>query len=244
MDHAIRLPEPEIGVGVVASFDFVRDRELWRWAPEHASLFIARTDPVTASGGLSFVTRLGDPASLGRPTREVCAIGARAVIFHCTACGFAGGHGGESALRAAMLAHGAPHALTTAGAAVDALRAVGAGRVAVAHPYDPPVARRLRAFLSEAGFEVVSVVPLEYRPGESVYGVSSARVAELIRAADRPGADAVFLSCTALAAYELIAPIEAELGKPVITANQAGAWAVLRAAGVTPVGPGQRLLSA
>jgi maleate isomerase len=68
--------------------------------------------------------------------------------------------------------------------------------------------------------------------------------ARLIREADSPDAEAVFVSCTNLPTYDLIAPLERELGKPVLTANQVTMWSALRLAGATAVGPGQRLLAA
>jgi maleate isomerase len=41
----------------------------------------------------------------------------------------------------------------------------------------------------------------------------------------------------------VIAALEAELGKPVLTANQVTMWAALSLAGREAVGPGQRLLA-
>ena len=49
--------------------------------------------------------------------------------------------------------------------------------------------------------------------------------------ADRNDADAVFISCTAIRAVEVIDKIEQKLGKPVITAVQAMFWQSLRLAG-------------
>ena len=54
----------------------------------------------------------------------------------------------------------------------------------------------------------------------------------------------MFVSCTNLPTYDVIAPLERELGKPVLTANQVTMWAALRVAGAAAVGPGQRLLTA
>ena len=65
--------------------------------------------------------------------------------------------------------------------------------------------------------------------------------ADLVRRADRQEARAVFVACTNLPTYDLIAPLEQELGKPVLTANQVTLWAGLRRLGLTPEGPGQRL---
>lgn len=42
---------------------------------------------------------------------------------------------------------------------------------------------------------------------------------------------------------DLIAPLEQKLGKPIVTANQAGIWAALGAIGKAATGTGQLLLS-
>ncbi|GAA5061696.1 maleate cis-trans isomerase family protein [Nocardia callitridis] len=234
-------PQPQIGIGVVASFDFNRDRELWRWAPESTSLFLSRTDPAPSWEGLALVTALNRPEVLTRATRELRTLQAESFVYLCTACSFIGGIEGEAALRRAMLDEGAPHATTTSGAAVAALHAVGARRIAVAHPYIDAVGERLRGFLTASGFEVVSQLGLGLQPAE-IPLVPYDRVAELIRRTDHPDADALFVSCTGLATYDLIAPLERELGKPIVTANQATVWGALRALGLTAVGPGQRLV--
>nr|MBA3251536.1 Asp/Glu racemase [Geodermatophilaceae bacterium] len=67
--------------------------------------------------------------------------------------------------------------------------------------------------------------------------------AQLVRDADAPEAEAVFVSCTNLPTYDVIAPLEAELGKPVLTANQVTLWSALRLVGTHAVGEGQRLLA-
>ena len=67
---------------------------------------------------------------------------------------------------------------------------------------------------------------------------------QLIQDADHEDADAIVVSCTNLATYDVIATLEDELGKPVVTANQATMWAALRALDREAVGEGQRLLAA
>jgi maleate isomerase len=166
------------------------------------------------------------------------------VAFLCTACSFVGGLDRERALGEAMLGQGSPGASTTAGAVVDALHTVGARRVAVAHPYESPVGLRLGEFLTASGFDAVASTDLGLRSIRDVYAVSYARVADLVRAANHPEADVLFVSCTALPTYDIIAPLEQELGKPIITANQATVWAVLRTLDIPAVGPGRRLLEA
>ncbi|MFF8785198.1 Asp/Glu racemase [Streptomyces sp. NPDC015125] len=238
-----RVSHPRSRVGVVASFDFDRDREIWRWAPETASLFIARTDPVTFSDNLELVSSLNRPRCVDRPTREVCAIGSQVVTYLCTACSFVGGAAGERALRKAMRSAGAPQALTSAGSVVAALGALEARRIAVVHPYEPPVGRRLHEYLTGEGLEVLSLTDLGLGSVHEIYEVSYEQVTAAVRAGVHPQADAVFISCTALPTYDLIAPLEEELGKPVVTVNQATIWAALRAVGERAVGPRQQLLT-
>lgn len=233
-------PQPQVGVGVVAPYDFTRDRELWRWVPAEVSLFIARTSPASGIDNFRTVSALGKTSAVARPTREVCAVGAKVVVYACTSCTFVRGAMGEAALRRSMLEHGAPQAFTTSGAAVEALRAVMAQRLAVVHPYEEPVGRLLGSYLEDGGFDVLATTPLGI-PVRQVSDTTYRAVADLIRAGDRPRADAIFVSCTALPTYDLIAPLEDELGKPVITANQATVWAALRSIGLPAVGPGQTL---
>jgi arylmalonate decarboxylase len=61
-------------------------------------------------------------------------------------------------------------------------------------------------------------------PPESLY--------RLARYIDRKEVDTIFISCTNLATVKMIAAIEEEIGKPVITSNQATFWRALRMAGI------------
>ncbi|MFI0236041.1 Asp/Glu racemase [Streptomyces sp. NPDC016845] len=214
-------------VGVLASYDFDQREELRRWLAPRAEYTLAFTDEVPYRDNLELVSRLGRPALLAEPVRELVARGAEAVAYLCTACSFVDGVAGERALRAAMLGYGAPRALTTSGAAVDALRAVGARRVAVVHPYQEPVGARLAAYLAECGLDVVGLTALGLDAVEDVYTVAREQVVDAVVAGDRPEADAVFVSCTSLPTYDALPHLREHLGKPVVSAVQATAWALL-----------------
>ena len=62
--------------------------------------------------------------------------------------------------------------------------------------------------------------------------VPSDEVYRHARSVDRPEADAILISCTDFATLGVIPRLEDDLGKPVVTSNQATFWAALRAAGV------------
>ena len=200
-----------VRAGVVASFDFTRDDEIRRWLPEGVELDIRRTGEAPTDDNLRMVSALADPAYLTAPVRALCARGVAAIAYACTACSFVGGSSGERALREAMESWGAPRALTTSGAVVNALRSVGAQRPAVVHPYAPTVGRRLHACLTGSGFEIPRITSFALTVDE-VPDVHPDEVMDLIREGDSPTVDAVFVSCTGLPTYEVITPVEQELG--------------------------------
>ncbi|CAN5228497.1 Asp/Glu/hydantoin racemase [soil metagenome] len=233
-------PPPQIGVGVIAPFDFALDREIWRWVPADVTLLITRTPYVDAPVSIELAEAVSDEADLRRATLDVLHVEPRSVAYACTSGSFVGGLAGERRLVRAMRETGAPRAVTTSGALLEALDVLGIRRVAVATPYVEAVTARLRDFLAEAGAEVVSGAQLGL--SAAIWQVPYEVTAGLVRDADSAGADAVFVSCTNLPTYDLIAPLEAELGKPVLTANQVTLWSALRLAGSAAVGAGQRLV--
>ncbi|PYN75041.1 MAG: hypothetical protein DMD96_28625 [Candidatus Rokuibacteriota bacterium] len=67
---------------------------------------------------------------------------------------------------------------------------------------------------------------------ENIYDESEERAYRLAREADVPRADAVLLSGTGLPTVGILELLERDLGKPVISSNQASLWRALRLAGV------------
>jgi maleate isomerase len=229
-----------MGVGVVAPYDFALDRELWRWVPEDATLHLIRTSYSPLPVTVEQAELIGDIAAVARCTKDLVAVEPHVMAYACTSGSFVAGRAGERALVSTMLQAGASAAVTTSGALVEALSDLGVTRLAVATPYDAAVTARLHDFLEETGVSVTRSAHL------GLYGriwtVPYAVTAALVRDVAASGAEAVFVSCTNLPTYDIVAPLEAELGIPVLTANQVTMWAALRRIGVTAVGPGQCLL--
>ena len=127
---------------------------------------------------------------------------------------------------------------------VAALRHIGARRVSVASPYMPDVERKLVEFLTANGFEVLASVALNLPLDHSI--VEQDDILGAARRADRPEADAVFISCTGQRLAHHLDAIEAQLGKPVLAANQVTAWHALETIGLGDrwEGPGRALREA
>ena len=235
-------PGPQRGIGLVAPFDFALDRELWRWLPDDLAWFTTRTPYLPVTVSLQMAEAVGDDQVVARAVQDLLVAEPLAVAYACTSGSFVDGIAGERRLRDAMERAGAPVAVTTSGALLDALAALGVSRVAVATPYTEQVTARLADFLAEAGVATTRTTCLGLVEGIAKVGYPT--VARLVQQAVTDDAGAVFVSCTNLATYDLIEPLEQLLDRPVLSANQVTAWAALRSVGAKAVGPGQRLLSA
>lgn len=228
------------GVGVVAPFDFALDRELWRWAPDDVSLYLTRLPFVPVPVTIEMAAALSDHETVSRATRDVLAPEPLAVAFACASGSFVHGAEGERMLAQSILSAGAPAATTTSGALVESLALLDIRRVAVVTPYIDSVTERLLSFLGEHGVETVSSVGLGLL--NHIWKVGYSEVVAAVSAVDRPEAEAVFISCTNVPTYDIIAPLERMLGKPVLTANQVTICSALRSMGSQAIGAGQWLV--
>lgn len=232
-------PTHQQGIGVVAPFDFALDRELWRWVPEDVSLYLTRLPFFTTPVTVEMAVACGDRRAVRRAVRDVLTPEPGVVAYACTSGSFVEGATGEEVLRRTMEDAGAPAARTTSGALIEALRALGVTRLSIATPYVEPVTRRLVSYLAEHGVRTMSSEGLGLLG--NIWRVTYSEVVEIVRAADDPAADALFISCTNLPTYDVIEPLEQALGKPVLTANQVTMWAALRALGRQATGRGTLL---
>lgn len=233
-------PLQQVGIGVVTPYDFALDRELWRWVPDDVSLYVTRLRYAPLPVTVDMAVHVSDADNVVAGAANVLAVAPLVTAYACTAGSFVKGMAGEAALVTAMQAAGAPAAVTTSGSMLAALRHLGVHRVATVTPYTADLTIGLTSYLMEAGLEVVATSGLGLT--SNIWAVPYEETAELVRSTDVPEAEAIVISCTNLPTYDLIARLEAELCKPVVTANQVTMWAALRVAGRKAVGAGQRLI--
>lgn len=234
-------PETQTGIGVVCPFDMALDRELWRWMPQDVSLFFTRTPFIDEPVSLEMAENVSDDGDILAAAKNLSVVRPRVMAYACTSGSFVHGVAGARHISKMMEAASAAQGVSTSEALLEALDHLGASRVVVVTPYVAELTLRLGDFLEEAGHSVVAQAGLGLDGG--IWEVPYRTTCELIRGADVPEADAIFISCTNLPTYDIIAPLERELGKPVLSANQVTAWAALQRVGKAAVGPGQRLLA-
>tara|TARA_R110002094_G_scaffold2426_16_gene10034 strand:- start:605 stop:1342 length:738 start_codon:yes stop_codon:yes gene_type:complete len=157
-----------------------------------------------------------------------------AILYGCTSATLTHGSSFDRDLAARIKAGSGAVSLTAAGSLVEAIRAMGVGRVGFASPYLGEINDQAVAFLADEGIDVIHRADIGRALGNYGQGeLTPEEVHDLALKADHPDAQAIVLSCTDMRAVEAIAGIEAAVGKPVITSNQAMIFAVLRALGLS-----------
>lgn len=234
VSHALSLSPQELyttaqhaGIGLVVPFDFALDAECWRWTPPGVSLYVTRTPKPDSDVTFTLAERVSERLVVANGVRALLDASPASVAYACTSGSFIHGLGGERRLHDVMREAGAPATVTTSGAMLEALRTLGARRVAVATPYNRMVTARLSAFLEQAGYEVVTSAYLGL--SSDIARVGAGGVRYLARSVRHSQVDAYFLSCTNLRTFEVVSELEAELDRPVLAANQVTVWSALRA---------------
>ncbi|UCF92496.1 MAG: aspartate/glutamate racemase family protein [Desulfobacterales bacterium] len=209
---------------IIPSWNTTMEYECCRMAPAGVSIHssrIAHTDDSEES--LLHTAEMGPEAALLLAHAKV-----NAICFGCTGASFL--REGidqeiidkiEDATRIATT--------TTSTAIIEALDYLNLKSVAIATPYPDWINERLAEFLVHAGYAVVSQKGLNvdcpaFLPPASAYMVA--------KDANRREADGILISCTNFRSLEVIAQLEQDLGKPVISSNTATMWKLLQLAGV------------
>jgi len=160
------------------------------------------------------------------------------ILFCQTAASFYMGHAFDAGLKSRIEQAAGVAALTAAGTVVAALQALGARRLALATPFVAAMNETCAAYLRGAGFEVVHAHGLEMTDNFAIATLSPQAVLDCARRADHPAADAIVMPGGNMPCLAAVETLERELGKPVVTTNQAGMWAILRHFGVSEPMPG------
>ena len=118
-------------------------------------------------------------------------------------------------------------------AAVAALGALDARRVAVVTPYTAEVTAPIARSFADAGHSVTALGSFLESNDFTVARISPQSIADGVRTVARGAdCDAVFVSCTSLRLLASVEDLESEVGVPVVSSNMALFWHLLRLAGV------------
>ena len=135
--------------------------------------------------------------------------------------------------------------ISSAGALLKALGAMGARKISIVTPYMKPLTELVADYIESAGIEVQDALSLEVPDNRAVARLDPQDLLEHYRRVDLRDCDALVLSaCVQMPSLPAIEPVERACGLPTISAATATTWAILDALGLEPTAPGAgRLLA-
>lgn len=134
-------------------------------------------------------------------------------------------------------------ATTTASAILAAFKTLAVERLVLVSPYVQAIHRHELDFLAQAGMKVVRDRALGLAGSDAYIAVPPELWERVVEDETHEQADGYFLSCTNTHMIEVVESLEARLGRPVITSNQATLWYCLRSLGIMDPVPGLGRLS-
>jgi len=156
------------------------------------------------------------------------------IVFGCTSGSFLEGKEYSKAVEKRIYEATRIPVITTSAAVVDALRSLEIAKLAIATPYPKAINEREVRYFSEHGFEVLAINGLDITRGTEIGELEPREAYRLgmktMRRANT--AEGLFISCTNFRTFEIIEPLTHDIGKPVITSNQASLWMALKLGGV------------
>lgn len=226
---------------LVPMSNLVMEPELYKMAPESITLHFARIHSTPAlspsperraveiKGALDAMgedaLRVAKEFSIRRDEIKVLALGCTSGSFH------RGIEHERNLVRSMEEASGIP-SITTSGAVVKALQELKLKRLCLISPYAPYSHERAIDFLVANGFEILAskglgLPNLEHSklPPEAAHDLA-------ITTCQGINCDGVFSSCTAFRTVEILEEVEKEIGRPMVSANQATMWLMLKKAGI------------
>jgi maleate cis-trans isomerase len=223
---------------LVPSTNTTCEPDFCRVAPQDVTIHTSRLWLTDEAQGEQAMDRMNSEVEQGARYLKTAAVDV--VAYGCTTGSFykGSGHDGEL-LRLMQSASGAP-AVATAPAVVEALRFLGAEKISVATPYPDWNNRRFKPHYEGAGFQVLNVEgePTAARAGnQGINDQSPESIVEFASQVCLPEADVLFCSCTAWRSFEVVQELEQRVGRPVLTSNQATAWAALKRLGISRPDP-------
>jgi maleate isomerase len=128
--------------------------------------------------------------------------------------------------------------VTSAGALVAGVHALGVRRVAMISPFVESITRTFVAYLRSCGVEVVDAISLELTDGLALSRFDPMDLVQLAAQLRLPNVEAIVLSASeAMPSAEVVPEVERRSGLPVVTAATATVRQVLDYLGLEPVVP-------
>ena len=123
------------------------------------------------------------------------------------------------------------HVTTPITSAIKAFNKMNVKKIAVFTPYPESVNKTISEYLIKKNINVMSFSTFNLDLDVDFARVDPKYLSEILTKLNINDADALFVSCTALPALEILDEVEKKINKPVFSSNQTLIWDTLRSVG-------------
>jgi maleate isomerase len=218
--------EKRIGL-VIPSLNVVVEDDLRRELPADVGFHITRLRLRRTAGRVTQAALLEAGRDAIEQSTLLSDAGMDAVAFNCTGASLSDGPAGARRLQEEIASATKSPATTTILAVVHALRASELRRIVHICPFTPEFSGDEAAFLRAEGFDVVASRGLNFTDARLAAKLSPQEICDIAAPLDQADADGLFLACANVRAMEAAQALGQQLGKPIVTSNQAILWELL-----------------
>ena len=219
-----KSPNPKIGL-ITLSTDFTIEQDFRRICHnQNVDIYVNRIpfeNPLNKENYLKMAEHLADIASNILPGEHIDSI-----AYGCTSGTVA--IGDKRIVDEINKSKEGTYVSTPIKAALKAFTNLKLDKIAVLTPYPEQVNKTIFDYLIKNNIVITSFSSFNLEYDNDIANVDPKCLIETIDNIDHKGADAVFISCTALRAVEVLDQIEKRISKYVISSNQAIIWDCLR----------------
>jgi len=226
--HISKSSNPKIGV-ITLSTDFTIEQDFRRLCHnQNVDIYVNRIpfeNPLNKENYLKMAKHLAEIASNILPGEHIDSI-----AYGCTSGTVA--IGDKRIVDEINKSKKASYVSTPIKAALKAFTNLKLDKIAVLTPYPEQVNKTIFDYLIKNNIKIISFSSFNLEYDNDIANVDPKCLIETIDNIDHKGADAVFISCTALRAVEVLDQIEKRISKCVISSNQAIIWDCLRSVNI------------
>ena len=191
------------------------------------NLFVNRIhneNPLTKENLLKMYDQLESIAEKILPGEKI-----NTVAYGCTSGTIAIGE--DKVKEKIQLAKPGCHVTTPITSAIKAFNKMNVKKIAVFTPYPESVNKTISEYLIKKNINVTSFSTFNLDLDVDFARVDPKYLSEILTKLNINDADALFVSCTALPALEILDEVEKKINKPVFSSNQTLIWDTIRSAG-------------
>ena len=220
----LKSSNPKIGV-IALSTDFTIEQDFRRICHnQNVDIYVNRIpfeNPLTHENYLKMANYLAEIAHNILPGEKIDSI-----AYGCTSGTVA--IGDEKIVHEIHKTKPNVYVSTPITAAIKSFSKMRINKIAVLTPYPKLVNETIFNFLAKQDIEITSFSSFNLEYDNDIANVDPQHLLETINNLEHQNADAIFVSCTALRAVEILDQAERDTSKFVISSNQALIWDTIR----------------